>query len=114
MCPPRVTGDLCDSCLPLTFGFDALIGCEDCDCDVQGVANGNMACDVSDGQCECRLATTGRRCDECASGFYDFPRCGECICDRRGTVDRVCDQYSGRCMCKVICTVISRASTPSL
>ena len=28
ICPPRVTGEDCDNCLPQTFGFDRLIGCE--------------------------------------------------------------------------------------
>ena len=28
VCPPRVTGPNCDVCLPNTFGFDPLIGCE--------------------------------------------------------------------------------------
>ena len=50
MCPPRVTGALCDTCLPFTFGFDSLIGCEDCDCSPQGVIGGNLECDVIDGR----------------------------------------------------------------
>ena len=49
MCPPRVTGVDCGTCLPFTFGFDPLIGCEDCDCDPQGVVGGNLACDINTG-----------------------------------------------------------------
>lgn len=28
ICPPRVTGDKCDTCKPGTYGYDALIGCQ--------------------------------------------------------------------------------------
>ena len=27
MCPPRVTGDNCDQCVPATYGYDPLVGC---------------------------------------------------------------------------------------
>ena len=51
VCPPRVTGANCDTCLPRTFGFDKYIGCEECNCDPDGVTSGNLECDVTDGQC---------------------------------------------------------------
>lgn len=50
MCPPHVTGDNCDTCLAETFGFDQLIGCEECNCDPDGVRRRNMACDVVSGK----------------------------------------------------------------
>ena len=51
VCPPRVTGEDCNTCLPLTFGFDPFIGCEECDCDSGGVVGNNIDCDVNTGQC---------------------------------------------------------------
>ena len=51
VCPPKVTGDDCDICLPETFGFDPLIGCEECNCDQLGVVNNNLNCETNNGQC---------------------------------------------------------------
>jgi len=55
VCPPRVTGADCDVCLPQTFGFDPLIGCEDCACDVNGVRFDDRDCDLHTGQCRSAL-----------------------------------------------------------
>ena len=53
------------------------------------------------GQCDCQAQMMGRRCDQCAFGFYRFPQCAECRCDVAGTVPRVCDPDNGQCLCKV-------------
>lgn len=47
-----MTGSNCDVCLPQTFGFDALIGCEDCNCDAKGVVAKNLECDINSGECK--------------------------------------------------------------
>ncbi|CAH1775060.1 unnamed protein product, partial [Owenia fusiformis] len=100
VCPERVTGENCDTCLPRTFGYDPLIGCEDCNCDRQGVRGRNMNCDVNTGACDCKDNVGGRRCNFCLAGYYGFPGCAECNCDRRGTMPDICDQQSARCICK--------------
>lgn len=51
ICPPHVTGAKCDQCEPYTFGYDQIIGCEECNCDPQGVINGNLQCDAINGSC---------------------------------------------------------------
>jgi len=58
VCPPRVTGADCDVCLPQTFGFDPLIGCEDCACDPNGVRRHRQDCDITTGQCRYLQSTS--------------------------------------------------------
>lgn len=50
ICPPRVTGEKCDKCMPLTYGVDPIIGCVDCNCDPSGVEN-DLQCDLFNGSC---------------------------------------------------------------
>lgn len=52
VCPPLVTGPNCNICLPQTFGFDPLIGCEECNCDPEGVVGNNLDCEINSGQCK--------------------------------------------------------------
>lgn len=35
------------------------------------------------------------------SGFYSFPQCTLCSCDKRGANEKICDSNSGKCFCKV-------------
>lgn len=100
ICPPRVTGEKCDQCVPLTFGFDQIIGCEDCNCNPYGVLDGNLQCDLNNGSCICSPNVVGRACDKCQYGFFSFPYCGPCRCDLRGTTLEVCDQEDETCFCK--------------
>ncbi len=51
VCPPRVTGANCNECFPRTFGYDPLIGCEDCNCEPLGVENNDLDCNINTGQC---------------------------------------------------------------
>ncbi|XP_027200224.2 laminin subunit alpha [Dermatophagoides pteronyssinus] len=100
ICPKGVTGKDCDKCLPLTFGFDKIIGCVDCGCNPRGVQNRDLRCNVDTGDCQCRPNIVGRTCDKCRPGFFGFPNCQLCRCDIRGTVPEICDQNSARCFCK--------------
>jgi laminin, alpha 3/5 len=100
ICPPRVTGEKCDQCIAYTFGFDQVIGCEECNCNPYGVLNGNLQCDLNNGSCICAPNVVGRACDKCAYGFFNFPYCTPCRCDLRGTLLEVCDQETEECFCK--------------
>ena len=61
ICPPRVEGARCERCAQYTYGFDPIIGCEECKCSNLGVRAGNLQCDTSTGQCECKHNVVGRR-----------------------------------------------------
>ncbi|KAI0241271.1 hypothetical protein LSAT2_030624 [Lamellibrachia satsuma] len=50
--------------------------CQQCNCDVRGVIDGNVECNEIGGQCACKRYVTGHRCDRCLSG-YDNIREGD-------------------------------------
>lgn len=41
-----------------------------CGCDVTGSVN--STCQKYGGQCHCKPGVTGRTCDKCIAGFYNF------------------------------------------
>ncbi|KAI1304937.1 Laminin subunit alpha [Halotydeus destructor] len=111
ICPPRVTGDNCTECMPLTFGYDPINGCQECQCNFQGVESRrdefgrwrpNLACDRENGQCDCKTNVVERTCDRCRQGFWSFPECKFCECDPRGVIDHlgICNQQDSTCFCK--------------
>ena len=57
------------------------------------------------GLCQCREGFTGKYCDQCAHGFFGYPNCQTCNCNKSGSVG-LCDK-KGSCICKVIVKVIS-------
>ncbi|XP_049929321.1 laminin subunit beta-4 [Epinephelus moara] len=91
-CKPNVIGRCCDTCAPLTFGFGPE-GCQPCECDPRGSVS--ELCDQVRGQCACRSEVTGRRCDRCQTGFWSFPVCRPCECNR---LSEVCDEETGECL----------------
>ncbi|XP_074661048.1 usherin-like [Tubulanus polymorphus] len=75
-------------------------GCSPCECNPSGSMNRN--CDPSNGKCFCKDRITGRQCDQCKDGFYNFANgCLPCGCDTSGSVDNVCDKKTGMCRCKI-------------
>ncbi|XP_034947491.1 laminin subunit alpha [Chelonus insularis] len=99
-CPARVTGERCDRCEEGTYGFHPVIGCEECNCNPAGVANGDLQCDLLNGTCKCRENVVGRQCSRCQNGYSQFPYCQKCDCDIKGTTEEICDQYTADCFCK--------------
>ena len=51
--------------------------------------------------CSCKENVAGRTCNRCEAGYYSFPYCDPCSCERKGTTEAVCDQVTAQCLCKV-------------
>ena len=100
ICPPNVQGAKCDECKPATYGYDALVGCTECNCNIDGVNTGDLNCDQTTGQCSCHGNIADRKCDRCKIGYHTFPICEQCSCNEVGTVETICDSMSGQCLCK--------------
>ncbi|XP_044921392.1 laminin subunit alpha-3 isoform X5 [Mustela putorius furo] len=101
LCPPRTVRPQCEMCDVHSFSFHPLAGCEGCNCSRRGsVGVTTPECDRDHGQCRCKPRVTGRQCDRCASGFYHFPECLPCHCNRDGTEPGVCDPGTEACLCK--------------
>ena len=70
-CLPRATGARCDVCQDGFYLTES--GCVPCDCELG--ASTSAVCDGESGQCNCTsTGVSGRRCDSCFSGFYQYPR----------------------------------------
>jgi laminin beta 1 len=52
-------------------------------------------CRDTDGQCNCRENAYGRRCNECQPGFWNFPDCQPCECNRHA---QTCEAETGECI----------------
>uniref|UniRef100_A0A4X1VPX5 Laminin subunit alpha-3 n=1 Tax=Sus scrofa TaxID=9823 RepID=A0A4X1VPX5_PIG len=101
LCPPRTVRPQCDMCETHSFSFHPLAGCEGCNCSRMGTdGSASPECDRDHGQCRCKLRISGRQCDRCAPGFYRFPECLPCRCNRDGTEPGICDPETGACLCK--------------
>ncbi|KAJ7402273.1 hypothetical protein BTVI_87954 [Pitangus sulphuratus] len=59
-----VTGQTCERCKELYFGFDSETGrCQHCNCHPAGAISGT--CHLVTGQCICKQFVTGLKCDNC-------------------------------------------------
>uniref|UniRef100_A0A8D8UVI4 Laminin subunit alpha n=1 Tax=Cacopsylla melanoneura TaxID=428564 RepID=A0A8D8UVI4_9HEMI len=106
-CKVKVTGRICDECKPLYWNLrpNNVDGCEDCDCYTLGTIGSIKNCDQKSGQCVCKATTQNRRCDACADGTFDLQDrnlfgCSECACDIGGSINNLCDKFSGQCICQ--------------
>ncbi|XP_071962430.1 usherin-like isoform X2 [Antedon mediterranea] len=119
----RGGGGVCDNCLHNTQGrycdqctsgyyrvagrpLNAIDVCTPCDCFTDGTFGGSIECESNGGQCSCKLFTTGRRCDQCITGFFNLQAsnangCEPCTCNAAGTINgsTTC-QVNGQCTCK--------------
>ncbi|XP_072460501.1 laminin subunit alpha-3 isoform X2 [Notamacropus eugenii] len=101
ICPPRTVKPQCEVCEKQSFSYHPLVGCKGCNCSRIGAISATTPeCDRNNGQCRCKPRVMGRQCDRCASGFYRFPECIPCHCNRDGTESGVCDPRTGVCLCK--------------
>ncbi|KAM5300669.1 usherin [Glossophaga mutica] len=111
-CEHNTTGRSCELCKdhffrPVRADPSAVEACRPCGCNEAGTRNSSLPCDQVGGQCNCKRHVTGRRCDECLSGFYNLREldpdgCSPCACNASGTVDGdiTCHPKSGQCKCK--------------
>ena len=79
--------------LPLCVIISAM--CVGCDCDAEGTVSGTV-CNRTSGQCVCKDHVTGRRCDQCESGYWNLTSSGciSCNCYSIGSIELSCDQVS--------------------
>lgn len=107
ICPPNSKGIECNQCMANSYDWQHKKGCKLCDCDHSGSIG--QSCDLYAGQCMCREGFTGRRCDQCARGYFNFPRCERCNCNRAGSMQTNASETipcndDGQCACKSLVT----------
>ncbi|KAJ8274539.1 hypothetical protein COCON_G00091640 [Conger conger] len=98
-CLPHVTNRDCSACLPGFYNLQSGRGCERCNCNAIGSANGQ--CDIRSGQCECQPGVTGQHCERCEVNFFGFGSsgCKPCDCDPEGSQTAQCKE-DGHCECR--------------
>ncbi|XP_054279344.1 laminin subunit beta-1 [Macrosteles quadrilineatus] len=98
-CLPNVIGLTCDTCQENHWKIASGMGCEPCDCDLNG--SYSKQCNQYDGQCECKPGFGGRQCDQCQANHWGDPNleCKACECDPEGSAVMQCDRVNGSCIC---------------
>ncbi|XP_068200121.1 laminin subunit alpha-1 [Antennarius striatus] len=103
-CQQNTAGINCETCVdgyyrPAEVSPYSDSPCVECGCDTRGSQSSVCARDdtrpghyhtrpgVSAGQCVCTEGFAGRRCDRCAFGYRDFPRCERCECNLSGSTN---------------------------
>ncbi|XP_056277207.1 laminin subunit alpha-3-like isoform X2 [Pseudoliparis swirei] len=113
ICPPQTVKPACDACQGQTFSYHPSLGCEGCGCSPKGIeVNAGLDCDLITGQCGCKPRVGGRQCDRCAAGYYRFPDCVPCSCNRGGVTADICHPDTGRCLCKFVAVQVWRLESP--
>nr|XP_058931108.1 ubiquitin carboxyl-terminal hydrolase 19 isoform X3 [Kogia breviceps] len=91
-----------EACAPLLISLSTLVynGALPCQCDPQGSLSSE--CNPHGGQCLCKPAVVGRRCDLCAPGYYGFgpTGCQACQCSPEGALSGLCEATNGQCPCR--------------
>lgn len=93
--------------MPNSYGWEHKKGCKNCDCDHIGSIG--HSCESYSGQCMCREGFTGRKCNQCAVGYFNYPNCDRCNCNRDGSLvsnhsEPIGCDNEGRCSCKALVT----------
>ena len=72
------------------------------ECDCNGRGSESQICEKHTGQCPCIENVTGKKCDKCKEGKYDFKNSQcvkDCKCDALGSKSKECED-NGDCLCK--------------
>ncbi|XP_035475536.1 laminin subunit alpha-1 isoform X2 [Scophthalmus maximus] len=99
-CSEGFAGRSCDQCAPGYHGYPA---CSACGCDTSGTEDRfcNRTLGVCDcrhtGECVCKVGVSGRRCEECVSGWFGLSAmnpygCSQCFCSG---LSRDCEEKGG-------------------
>lgn len=100
LCKEGYSGARCDHCSPGYFNYP---DCIPCNCSSAGSIitvcdhTGKVGCGsfINSAisllsfflqQCPCLQNFAGKRCDQCMTGFYQFPECLACNCDSNGAI----------------------------
>lgn len=67
-------------------------------CNCSGAGAITSQCDARTGHCVCKEGYEGNNCGKCKFGFFGYPLCTPCNCDKAGTNPHNCDS-KGRCQC---------------
>lgn len=91
--------------MPNSYGWEHKRGCKLCECDHTGSIG--QSCDLYTGQCLCREGFTGRQCNRCSIGYFDYPSCDRCSCNRDGSIvtndtEPIPCNEEGQCSCKAL------------
>jgi len=107
-CKDLVAGLMCDVCVDQYYGLlqvEVVGECTPCDCDLDGTVALSNVCEKELGQCPCKPYITGRRCEGCLPGYYNYPQntpqndCTDCDCLPGGSTTHICDVITGSCTC---------------
>ncbi|XP_053322196.1 laminin subunit alpha-3 [Spea bombifrons] len=121
-CQHNTDGVNCEKCAvgyyrPYGVPKEAPDGCIPCSCN----PDQSDGCEEGSGRCYCKINFSGRNCEKCAEGYYNFPDClripyypvpttppdqpeaGDikgCKCTGPGVLSNDCDRLTGRCLCR--------------
>jgi coxsackievirus/adenovirus receptor len=96
----------CPDGLTAAFG-PKYAGCPS-ECMCNGLGSVALTCHPVTGQCPCKSAVGGLRCDRCEPSYWGLQNigtngktgCTPCGCNVFGSVREDCDQMNGKCLCR--------------